>query len=210
MSIRPGSLKIGSLGCIVLPIALFAGLMISTAGMAVYPPITFVANRAICAGTIDYVSTSYSYQPGQQGVQRTIYCVTGGEKGAREDVTMKAVGVSFLVYSALFFLVIGFVARPLLRRRFARTMAAVHARQATGGSLAAAVSPAGVQNILARVSEAMRRGETDVDARNVSTEATEKGGDLAGRLTQLKQLRDQGLITAEDYQAKKTELLSGL
>ena len=210
MATRGDDLRFNTMGCIVLPSALFAGLMISTAGMAIYPPITFVANPMICSGTIDYVSTSYSYRPGQAGVERTIYCVTGGAKGAREDVTMKAVGVSFLVYSALFFLLFGFVVRPLLRRRYERTMAALRARQAMAGPLAGAAVPGGVQDILARVSEAMQRGEADVVVRNVSAGAAGDGGDLAERLAQLKQLRDQGLITAEDYEAKKAELLSRL
>ncbi|HST36615.1 MAG TPA: SHOCT domain-containing protein [Allosphingosinicella sp.] len=199
MAARGNDLGFNSLGCIVLPVALFAGLMVSTAGMAIYPPITFVANPAICSGTIDYVSTSYSYRPGQQGVERTIYCVAGGAKGAREDVTMKAIGVSFLVYSALFFLLIGFVLRPLLRRRYERTMAAVRI-----------AAPAGVQDILARVSETMQRSEADAVVRDAAVGAPRGGGDLAERLAQLKQLREQGLITAEDYEAKKAELLSRL
>lgn len=200
-------LKFNTLGCIVLPAALFVGLMISTAGMAIYPPITFVANPAICAGTIDYVSTSYSYRPGQQGVERAIYCVAGSDKGAREDVTLKAIGVSFLVYSALVFLILGFIVRPLLRRRYERTMAAVRARQGMTGTIAG-VATSGAQDILARVSDAMQQRGADVVVHNVAPGTAPD--DLADRLAQLKQLRDQGLITAEDYEAKKAELLARL
>ncbi len=42
-----------------------------------------------------------------------------------------------------------------------------------------------------------RRGEQD-------------GGDIAARLAKLKALRDRGLITAQDYEAKKAEILAGL
>jgi hypothetical protein len=59
----------------------------------------------------------------------------------------------------------------------------------------------------------VQRGEADIRARNVSVDlsGTETdGGDIAARLSQLKVLRDQGLITAADYEAKKAEILSGL
>jgi len=36
------------------------------------------------------------------------------------------------------------------------------------------------------------------------------GSDFVERLAQLKHLRDQGLISAEDYEAKKAEILSRL
>jgi hypothetical protein len=41
-------------------------------------------------------------------------------------------------------------------------------------------------------------------------EAARGGDDLAERLARLNALRDQGLITAEDYEAKKAEILSRL
>lgn len=202
-------LKVNTLGCIVLPAAMFAGLMISTAGMAIYPPVTFVANPVICSGTIDYVSTSYSYRPGQTGVSRTIYCLSGGPKGARADVTMKAIGASFLIYSGICFLLFGFVVRPLLRRRYRRMMDAVRASQAMAG-LGSTNAAGGVQDILARVSEAMAKGEARVAVRNDRSDEDGAGGDLADRLGRLKALHDRGLITAEDYEAKKAELLSRL
>lgn len=203
---RASALKVNALGCIVLPAALFIGLMIATAGMAIYPPVTALANPLICSGAVDYVSTFYSYRPGQTGIERTIYCVADGPKGAREDVTLKAIGVSFLIYSAVFFLILGFIVRPLLRRRYREAMASLQAQP--GGPTGAA--PVDVQDILARVSEAMKSGEANVVVRNVSVDAAGGDGDLADRLSRLKELRDQGLITAEDYEAKKAELLSRL
>jgi hypothetical protein len=73
--------------------------------------------------------------------------------------------------------------------------------------------PAGLSDILARVRQAVQSGEADVRVRNLSVDlsgAEAGGGDIAARLAQLKALRDQGLITAEDYEAKKAEILSGL
>ena len=72
--------------------------------------------------------------------------------------------------------------------------------------------PAGLGDLLARVQQAVQRGGANVRVRNVSTGLPTEagGGDIAARLAQLKTLRDQGLITAADYEAKKAEILSGL
>lgn len=209
MERRRPIVRFNATGCIVLPVALFIGLMIATAGMAIYPRVTAVAMPLICAGKADYVSTGYSYRPGQYGVQRTIYCDEGGR---REEITMTAIGVSFLIYSAAFFLLLQFVARPLIRRRYRDTLDAVRARVPPGAGSSAAQGAGGmvdVQDILARVSEAMRRGEANVVVRGMALDA-DGDDDPAGRLAQLKALRDQGLISAADYEAKKAEILSRL
>lgn len=206
--------KVNTLGCIVLPAALFVGLMIASAGTALYPPVTAVANPIVCSGEVVYESHGASYRPGEYTVTREIYCQQSGPKGAREDITLKAVGVSFLIYSAIFFVILGFVVRPLLRRRYRDALASIRARPAVvGSSFTGAPDQAGpvdVQDILARVSEAMKSGEAKVVVRDLSVGDPNEDSDLAERLARLKQLRDQGLITDVDYEAKKAELLSRL
>jgi hypothetical protein len=168
-------------GCIALAIALFAGLMIATAGTALYPPVAYPGAALLCGGDVGYESHGASYRPGEYTVTRQIYCQTGGGKGESEEITFRAVGLSFLIYSAFLFLLLGFVAAPLMRRRLERTLAAVPAAAASLGQ------------ILGRAGEAARGGD-----------------DPADRLARLSALRDQGLITAEDYEAKKAEILSRL
>jgi len=200
-------------GCIILPAALFIGLMIASAGTAIYPPVTAIANPLICPGEVVYESRNYSYRPGQQGVQRFIYCQSGGAKGRREDITWSAIGTSFLLYSAIFFVLLRFVVAPLLRRRARDALETVRARF---GSSAASAGPADtapsadLRDIIGQVADAVQRGQANVVVRNMSFDATGRGGDVAERLSRLKALRDQGLITAADYEAKKAEILSSL
>ena len=205
-------------GCawlIVLPVSLFIGLMIATAGMAIYPPVTAIATPLICAGEVVHQSQHYSYQPGQQGITRTILCRTGGAKDQGEDITMQAVGMSFLLYSAIAFLLLFFIAMPLLRRRFSRVIDSTRtfATNATTNAAGATASPVDLRAILARVAEAVERGDGKVVVRNMSFGAPDGPGDdadAAERLGLLRELRDQGLISAEDYEAKKAEILSGI
>ena len=213
--LRPFFSRSGCVWLIVLPVSLFIGLMIATAGMAIYPPVTGIATPLLCSGEVAHESQRYSYQPGQQGITRTIYCRTGGAKEAGEDITMKAVGLSFLLYSAIAFVLLFFIVMPLLRRRFARAIESTRAftTGATPGATGAAASSVDLHSILARVAEAVRSGDGKVVVRNMSFDAPDGPGDdadAAERLGLLRELRDQGLISAEDYEAKKAEILSGI
>ena len=212
-------------GCawlIVLPVSLFIGLMIATAGMAIYPPVTAIATPLICSGEVVHQSQRYSYQPGQQGITRTILCRTGGAKDQGEDITMKAVGMSFLLYSVIAFLLLRFIAMPLMHRRFERTIEAGRAFTSGGGfrtsgtgttdGTGTAGPPVDLQAILARVAEAVEHGDGKVVVRNMTFGAPTVPAtiDAAERLGLLRELRDQGLISAEDYETKKAEILSGI
>jgi hypothetical protein len=75
-----------------------------------------------------------------------------------------------------------------------------------------------LQSILSQVAEAVERGDARVTVRNMTAdlrgggpaEDVQAGGDPAERLARLKRLREQGLITAAEYEAKRSEILSGL
>ena len=194
----------------VVPVSLFTGTMIASAGTAVWPPITALATPLICSGEIAYDSQYWSYRPGQQGVSRSIYCVEGD---ARTDITMSAIGVSFLVYSAIAFAVFGLLALAI-RRRFGRAGEAPDLLRGVGvdGPAQGPASVTDIGSILAMVSEAVERGNARVVVRNMTVgdpgPASPDDGDPVERLAQLKLLLDQGLISAEDYDTKKTEILS--
>ncbi|HWK61847.1 MAG TPA: SHOCT domain-containing protein [Eoetvoesiella sp.] len=103
--------------------------MIASAGGALHPPLLTVAAPVLCDGDMDITSRSYSYKPGQHGTSHTIRCE---RQGRAEEVTLRAIGVSTLIYGA------------------------------------------------------------------------------GARLRQLKTLRDQGLISAQDYESRKQEILNEL
>lgn len=86
---------------IALAVSLFAGIMIGTAGGAVYTPLYRAAAPFICAdGDFRIESQNYSYRTGETGVTHTIYC-RDERTGADEEMTLRAVFVATLVYSAL-------------------------------------------------------------------------------------------------------------
>ena len=201
MRVGSSEARLGATGCIILPASLFIGVMIAGPGTAIYPPVSTVAAPLICAGTVEVESNYYSVRPGENGVSRTIHCTAGtGKAAARDDITWKAIGVAFLIYSGIAFLILRFLVAPWLRRRAERTLLAAGIRSPADPSRAA--SPADLRSIMTQVSDAVRRGRANV--------AAQSGEDPAERLAQLKQLRDQGLITAADYEAKKAEILAGL
>lgn len=198
---RPSDARLGATGCIILPASLFIGLMIASAGTAIYPRVAAVGAALLCSGEVIYESHGQSYRPGEYTVTRQIYCQAGSGKGAtREEITFRAIGIAFLIYSAIAFLILRFLVAPWLRRRAERAMLAAGIRSPADPSRAA--SPADLRGILGQVAEAVQRGRaTVVDA---------SGDEPAERLAQLKLLRDQGLITAADYESKKAEILKGL
>lgn len=203
-------LRFNATWMIVLPASLFIGVMIASAGTAVYPPVTGVATPFICPGTVDIQSRGASYRPGEYTVTREIYCV-GDDGKTREDITLKAILTSFILYSLIAFALLRFLAVPLLRRRFRDTLEDAGLRFAPGRSDASG-APVDLHDILARVSDAVERGQASVVVRNMRVDAsgTEVSGDAATRLVDLKALYDRGLITADDYEAKKAEILSSL
>lgn len=206
-------LRFNATWMVVLPASLFVGLMIASAGTAIYPPVTGLATPFICPGTVDIQSRGASYRPGEYTVTREIYCVEADGK-TREEITLKAIFASFIVYSLIAFALLRFLALPLLRRRFRDTLEGLGRR---GGPGPATGAPMDLHEILSRVSEAVEQGQAKVVARNMTIDARDEfasvddgPGDAASRLSRLKALHDQGLITAADYEAKKAEILSGL
>ena len=194
----PAAARSGTTGCIVVPLALFIALMLASAGVAIWPRMAAPGAAIICGGEVIYESHGASYRPGEYTVTRTLYCQTGAGKDAqRDEITFQAAGISFLLYAVVTFLLLQFIARPLLRRRVSRTLEAAR----TGAPDAAA----SLGGLLGRVAQAAQRGAAARDA-----PAGEESGDIAERLARLRALRDQGLITPQDYDAKKAEILSHL
>lgn len=183
MDVTGETRRTGASGCVALVAALFIGLMIATAGTAIYPPISGVGAALLCGGEVRYESYGASYRPGEYTVTRQIYCQTGGAKGDSEEITFRAAGLSFLIYAAGFFVLLRFILLPLMRRRLERTLGSV-----AGG--------AGIEDLVRKVRKAQ------------AARPDGEGGDVAERLERLRALRNQGLITAEDYEAKKAEILS--
>ena len=205
--------RFGTAGCIVLPAALFIALMIATAGVALWPQLAAPGAAIVCGGgEVVYESYGASYRPGEYTVTRQLYCQSGtGKEAARDEITFPAMGVSFLIYAVVSFLLLQFVVRPLLARRLRRKLEALGMTPAPPPAWPGVrTPPAGLRDTLQRLQDAMQRREADLRAGGTAGMAAPEHGDVAARLTELKALRDQGLITAGDYEAKKAEILSRL
>lgn len=86
----------------VLGISLFGGLMIATAGGAVYPPVIKPGAEWLCRqGQVRVDSQGYSYKPGQQGVSRRVVCEEPG--GNERDITVASIAATFVMYSLALF-----------------------------------------------------------------------------------------------------------
>ncbi len=180
-------------------VSLFAGLMMATAGGALYPPIVTVAAPFACKGEVETVSQRYSYKPGQQGIARQIFCRQAD--GKREEMTIRVIGYAFLLYSLGFFVVGLLPTIPLLVWLNRRTAGLEErAGQAVSHWQAQAASRMNKPIVID-----LRNGE-----RVVTSPAGEPVADIGERLRQLQQLLEEGLITQQDYETKKAELLSQL
>lgn len=187
-----GVLAIG----IVLCASLFTGMMIATAGGAIHPPLYRAGASLACEGELVIESRAYSYKPGQSGVQHTLFCEQP-RTGVREEITFRAIFMAFLVYSACAFVVFALLAVPLLwwlRRKFDAFPQLLRRAQVS-------MQDGGIVPGVRIVHRHPRHGVT---AENDETSA------IAGRLRQLARLRDEGLVSEQEYAAKKAEILAGL
>lgn len=193
---------------VILPLSLAAGFIVAGIGTTMWPPVSAWAAPLVCSGTVDVQSDHYSTPSGGSGVSRHIYCLSGaGKDGARDEITFSAIGIAFLVYAAIAFVLLQIFAAPRLRRRAEAKMSVTH----YGGGISArgVASTAELQAILGQVAEAVRRGQADVNVHNVTIGQAE-GGDPGERLARLRRLHDAGLISDQEYESKKAEILSGI
>jgi len=185
---------------IVLAGSLFIGLMLATAGGAIYPPIVTVIAPVACSGTVEAASHSYSYRPGEQFISREIYCVEPGGNG-RRDITLLSVFYAFLIYSAIALIAGLIFVAPLL--------AWLHRKW--GGAFKALSQDSGNWRETLQTSQyTTDQNHIVIDLRASGNADQENNPGIQQRLQQLKELRDKGLITEQDYESKKTELLSQL
>lgn len=195
---------------ILLAVSLFVGLMLATAGGAVYPPLYRAGAALACDGTFEIESQRYSYKPGQSGVQHTIHC-RDAHGGARAEITLRAIGAAFLVYSGAAF-ALGLIPALLLARAIGKGVRrlprwwqgmpkASAARVVVNGR---EVGSAGELPPEAREGLASAMALLDIgSAASAATSST----DAAERLRALRRLYDEGVIDRREYEAKKAELL---
>lgn len=169
-------------------VSLFIGLMIASIGGALYPPLTRIAAPLACNGEFSVNTYKYSYKPGQQGSGYQTACVDR-VTGEHKDVSLP----TFLWNSAIFagaafvpLLLLAWLLVGKLRRVFGSFKLPDIGRTRTaiftqfGDGAASRRSPA-------------------PDIRS-----------MEDRLRELRRLHDRELIDADDYEARKAEVLAQL
>jgi hypothetical protein len=180
---RPGRPGLGT-----VLVAIWAGFMVATAGAAVYPPVTAIVTPLVCSGEAQTDSQTYSTRPGKTIVTRQFNCI--GDNGKPESVMFETLAATFAVYA-----LIAFVLLTLLG--FWR-----------GRKGAAAPEPAPTA---ALDSPFVRPRTVDLGERPFRVRPSAMAGEgIEARLEVLNGLREAGLISDADYDAKKAEILSRL
>lgn len=89
-----------SLALPLLGMGLSIGLLLSTAGAAVYPGLLRIAAPLACQGRFQVQSQAYSYVPGVEGAEKIAWCVHDAD-GSRERITTAVTFWSTLVYGGI-------------------------------------------------------------------------------------------------------------
>lgn len=216
--LQPPTFRTGCLFFFAIPFSLFCGMMVATAGGAVYPPVLGIASPIVCSGgTMSGESQYYSYKPGQSGIARSWHCEREGEP--KVEVTAKAMATAFGLYTLIAFALTWFLLVPILRRRaqkgWAKLMAMSDAQKrgmASGygdGGAFGGDSSGGSGGPRIIIKTATMGGDDASDSVDWGTPSAHTP-DAAERLAQLSALRDKGLITAAEYDAKRAEILKEL
>jgi hypothetical protein len=189
------------LGCgliFLLGVCGFCGLMVATAGGAMNPALVTRAAPWVCDGTVETLSRDYSYKPGQHGTSHNITCTEAD--GSRRDITLRAIGAATVYYTLIllpFGLLLLLAARVLVRRKI-------------GGMAArAGLGPGDADKVRGFLADRLRT-DAEIVRRPFGTPPGPAPGSIEERLRHLQSLRDSGLVSETEYQAKRAEILAGL
>lgn len=193
---------------ILLAISLFVGLMLATAGGAVHPPLYRAGAALACDGAFEIESQRSSYKPGQSGVQHAIHC-RDARSGTREEITLRAIGAAFLVYSGAAF-ALGLVPALLLARAFGRGVRRLPRwwqgmPKASAARIVVNGREVRADDLPPEAREGLAQAMALLGAASAPT--TAPSTDTADRLRALRRLYDEGVIDRREYEAKKVELL---
>ena len=171
---------------IVIGISLFIGIMITVAGGAIFPPLLDVAAPFVCNGKFSVETQVFRPKPSETVTARTFYC-QNPKSGATTDISLETIIVAGLIYSAIVFipvLVIGLVIGPVIatRRKTREVQDAANLEKTLG---------------------ALRSSITIIPAQGMKNSEAP-----AEKLKKLKELRDAGLITEQEYETKRAEIVS--
>jgi hypothetical protein len=200
----------------LIPCLFFGWTLIAIAAGSIYPPINRIAKPFVCPrGTLDFEQTGYRPSPGTT-VTTTTWVCTDARSGTEKVIGVMALTIPAGLIDGLiaFVAVMAIVAAVQYRRgKYPRLEKAAAARQEELETIQRMeredlATPSA--NGVAMYQQLIFDGR-DITA--MASEVRQMGGKVkqaAEELTQLKQLLSQGLITQQDYDQKKAEILKRL
>ncbi len=103
----------------IISISLLAGVLISTAGVALFPQLANASARAVCGNWTYYIEkTDFKYKPGQSGYFLRFY-PDDKRKPDEEINPFLVMAANSIIYSILF-LITGFLMRPIYFGKFVK------------------------------------------------------------------------------------------
>lgn len=191
----------------------FIGTIIFTIGIgAIFPKLSLIGAPLACPdGSINIISQSYSYKPGQRGVSHSIFCIT--KSGEQQELTFTLILYAGLIYSAILATIIMWLGRYGLRVFRLGNSSGVLGQISQLKNIStqlksgANLDPTAVSQILSTVQSSINDGTAKMVKINMNESST---NNIQDRLQKLKELRDSGLIDESTYEAKQTEILKEL
>jgi hypothetical protein len=167
----------GNLGCLLIG-SLFTGLMFAVAIGSIFPVVNKIAVPIVCGnGTFEIQRDTYYYQG--MDIVTTEYCTRNGVK---QEVTLITTLVAGLIDSVAVFVVASLVSLVSAANNKARTPLAssdkMHVQNSIKPNRAIPQEPSG-----------------------------EQGGESVRRLRELKAMLDSQLITEQEFEQKKKDIL---
>jgi hypothetical protein len=204
-----------------LVISLFTGFMISTAGAAMYPPLNKIAAPFVCSGgQMQVDEQTYYPAPGETVTTQTWTCVDN-QTGQSRELGILGIAVfvipiyAFIVFIPILILtaVWQILIRPASLKKQRATdlntsMDLINKKFGNMSQEQRALMEQSVKNYYDKKStDSSEKGKfiAQMDTANFSTHKP-----VEEQLKKLKELLDSELITKQDYEKKKAEILSKL
>lgn len=200
----------------------FIALMLASVGGALFPNTLYLVGSIVCPGRQPVVETQSFSLLGESGYSVHMSCV--GVDGQREEgkeflAFFALTGVYFVALMAVFWL-FSLRPKPIVQQMEPQAMPDLDV--ASDAEVRESIERGNLIQAIKRVREltgvglkeakdyveALRAGA--LPASSPARQAETSPSDPVQRMKQLKQMLDDGLITAQEYEAKKADILSRL
>jgi hypothetical protein len=200
----------------LIPCLFFGWTLIAVAGGSIYPPINYIAKPFVCPnGDLKFEQQGYRPSPGTT-ITTTTWVCTDSRSGTEKVIDVFALTLPAGIIDGLiaFVPVMAIVLAVQYRRgKYSRLDEAAVINQAEIERTKRMEREELARSSTRRLAEELRLISDANDSTAAASEVHQMGGkvqDAAEELGKLKELLSKGLITQQDYDQKKKEILARL